>query len=254
MRIKPSFPRLRQGHPLASGLACAFAFSEKAGQPLDLVRNAYATIDGSPVWTSSAAGDALSMPGASGINIASVALGNSRAISYAVGFRYNGVSGNFPRLIWCDGSASPTPVVGFREFTNQVFFSVQSLNDLLGPTLVVGNEYWLAFTHPGGTGTSCIYDDGRLFSSGSAVASNYGTATVRVGYRSSTQHASVDMFGLKIWNRELSAVEVSELHADPFAMFRPRQRSYFTLSGTTPGTKFWRNRQTSQINSVGVIG
>jgi hypothetical protein len=59
-----------------------------------------------------------------------------------------------------------------------------------------------------------------------------------------------------IWNRALTRNEISEISADPFAMFRPRQRSYFYAALAEPPTPtfkpYWR--QTPQLSTAGVIG
>ena len=69
---------------------------------------------------------------------------------------------------------------------------------------------------------SVLYYDGVQNATGAAASAINYTATVRL-VAGRTQGPLADIIYLGVaWRRVLSAVEVAQFHADPFAMFRPR--------------------------------
>ena len=225
-----------------------------AGGAKNLVNGVDSIDVGSPEWVTRSLGPALAMPGASGIRMPNTDMGNAGPISIAIAFRFNGLTGGFPRLIWLDGA--PSPFSGFMGTSNTIYFSVDASSTLSGPTLTVGREYLFVFTHPGGTGLKRIYQDGRLTHSQSGIAQNYGSGELRVGYRDDTRHVSVDVSDLRAWRRQLTDQDVAELFADPWAAYTPRSRSYFAFfaGGAPPDPPTApRRRQKPQLIGCGVI-
>lgn len=72
------------------------------------------------------------------------------------------------------------------------------------------------------SGGSTLYYDGQQNATGAGASAINYTATVRL-VAGRTQGPLADIVYLGVaWRRVLSAVEVAQFHADPFAMFRPR--------------------------------
>jgi hypothetical protein len=252
MRIKPSYPVLRRDHPLVDGLALSLPFTSQAGPPFSLVDFQQSSFNGSPAWGFGPYGSSLNCPGASGVNTQVLGIGNSTPFSIDLAFTFSGRTGNFPRIVWYGPGTSNQFTVGLNGLTNTVFASLQIDQNVAGPSLVTGSNYKIVVTHTGGTGPLKIYVDGVLFASESQSGVNLASGNFKLGYRDSSLHVDISLDSFNVWRKELSATQVSELHSDPFAMFRPRQRSYFYAGVGGGGPTYTITAESGSFSLTGI--
>jgi hypothetical protein len=262
-RVKPSYPSLDRSHSLVAGLQLAMPFFEGAGRPQDISDNRRnAALVGGPGWVAGKGGWAISFNGANYIDVdyvpAVTASGNYSLTAW-ISTTQTGVDRYFFSL---GNTADTTPLVGlinqdgkFRALVrNNAFVSYQ----IIGTRVVNdGNWHMVGFVRNGGTISTFI--DGELEANASIVGGAITLNTTSIG---ALRRSSVGLHytGLvddpRIYDRGLSIVEMQQIYHDPWAIYRPRQRSYFyAATAEPPPTTFkpyWR--QSPQLSTAGVIG
>ncbi len=224
--FKPPFPRVQFGHPLTPGLAYAWEFWEKSGPNLhNIVNNQAATISGA-TWNSTElvfAGGADTVPTEKVFPTAettftlSVIATQTGAGRYAVS-QWQTNTGMFLQNVAGD-------LTVFRN-AGAVFAKVGGW--------VTGVRTHVVVTYSP-TSKWVFYIDGLVLGTNGAAYPDFSTnIPFRVSDREDGDRAWVGGVGsVKIWiGRELSAVEVAHLTADPFAVVRSQP---FALRSGTAG-------------------
>ena len=248
MRTKPSVLRLNESHPLASGLVVAsipngqtgvFVGDYSRGQRTNA--GTFLPLDGA--WGSVAGGQNTSFRSVR-YTFPQITIGPGLCFALAID-RWNTTANSDDRFAASVGtSAGGNILLGFDAFGST------SASGPSGST-IRGFLRDAASGGPGGFGGAAgLRNNGPhvLICNSSAANSHQYIVNGIVNATSAASMAAVavNQFSLLsafrntdalqwsggvaggwLWNRSLSANEISELSADPFAMFRPRQRSYF---------------------------
>jgi hypothetical protein len=227
--MKPTFPRLQRGHPLARGLVGAWQFYEGAGLSLhDVSGNGnHGALINHPTWVPGRAGYALSFDGTNqGVQLASP-LSSSGPLT--IGAWINPVdlqAGTYGgRIIDNRGSLGQN---GWTIFTrsnagqNLEFFHDGGPSLVVIPSVTIPLNSWthVALTWDGGTNATGVH----IYANGKETT--YVTQTNGVSLRTGSDYtyfgrdysASAPFKGAiddgRIYNRVLSAAEVMQMYVE----------------------------------------
>jgi hypothetical protein len=250
MRLKPSSPRLRRDHPLAANCEAFWPFIETGGDAIDV-------IDGIRLSPQTNAGRTASPLGLSG-NCNSAQVGFSGTATPRLRLQ-------LPISIACVVHHISTPSVNgsffgvtFNNADTSPFYSYAIDNDSAGNLRIGGNDAGSYYQTTSTVAVSsligslsryvAVFTSSRrtLFRNGIQVITEastrssptYGAAAQVVAgfYPAVSRNSSVQFIGGGIWSSALSTEQISQFSDDPFAMLRPRQRSYFVMAGGAPAT------------------
>jgi hypothetical protein len=236
MRIKPSYPRLRRSHPLANGLRGFFVSQSDA-----FAQN---LVDGVLFPHSGASPGTVLTPVGVGLDLTSATtrfdtdLASTPAWSVCGVFSFSALVA-FARIVVFNGEGTNGAGISLNA-SNQLRAIVQngSFVQIASSTVPnLGQWYSLAATYD--RSSLRLYIDGRLAASTNTTAATSSLTPFRIG-TDNTASGSGNPSALfrcayvAVYNRGLAPSEVSELDADPFAMLRPMQRSYFAIAGAGP--------------------
>jgi hypothetical protein len=268
VKPKPSNPRVRRGHRLSDGLHWCIPFSDGAGISMPdvgpyewhlsdvsgvnerRVPSPYGwAVDHSDLYRIARSNDFKFTPAAnSGMTF--TLLYNPLVIGPSVRRLYNGTgatANGFTDALGATGEARFGIRIGGTFST--VFGAVQTANQ------------WTICTGTWDGVNQRIYQDGKLTGSivpgiGTDINTYNGISISTQGTATTTANKAPQEVALAVvHSRALQETDIAELHADPFCFLRPRQRSYFFISGTpTVSASFWAKRQSNQLSTVGVIG
>jgi hypothetical protein len=251
-RVKPSYPVIRKASPLTSGLVAAWAFYEGGGDRLNDVTGGGANgtalpQDGvRPDWVASRSGWGVRFKGPSTFGHFNMGVIHPQlqVQSHTIGFRLRPestenriISGCFELSTWR----------GFQWGVHSSKFAFVFGNGSTGfgwfegPTVAANTDYTFYGTWDQPTGSLRMYVDGSLrntfTTSTSQIAYASNSPIFGVGHNGTSQNIGFEgvIEAASLYNRVLSAGEISELSHDPFAIFRPRQRSYFYAATVEQG-------------------
>jgi hypothetical protein len=242
---KPSYPELQRGHPLANGLLVAWEFYEGSGTILHDVsgRNNNATLVNYS-FTSSNGWDTIGNSGGYPINTNG---GSSNYFEVASTANLQ-VSNKLTLSFWYNRVAATYVSIGRYVAPNEIAYMLQIQNnnsiymELSGDgttqpffqsTSTTTSTGWHNITgvYDGVAGTIVVYLDGNNVAgsiTGSVPSSLFNT-TAALGNRYSINGVFTYTTGIqdsvKLYNRALSASNVSQLYADPFCMYKPRMKA-----------------------------
>lgn len=264
MRLKPSYPALRQGHPLADGLIGAWLMTEGSGNSLKDYSNS--GNDGmfnraTPVWGPGANGPALDFNGTSAFvdDFGSYIVDSRSSFSISAWVYRRSTSTSSAGDVIVSTRTGNADGVYFwlnRSLSGSLAISPIGATALETPGDVVPLNGWsfVSVSHDKPGGITKLYVDGVIKASGDIAPGGTATAIAdgRIGRSSGTtsRHFNGLISTVISHNRALTDQDIDQLHDDPFAMFRPRQRSYFALAGAAPppsGFKPYWARRTTQI-------
>ncbi len=252
--VKPPFPVLQIGHPLAQGVVGDWPFYEGSGLTINDVsgRGASPTLTGSPTpsWAGDQFGWALSFQGASS------ALINA----FACPFSSNVLSIS----LW----VRPGSATGYQGLFSSYTSDSDSMEIFLhsedGTGCIGGGNYSSWARAPAGTITASawhhivltstgsvtqIYCNGRpVGTTGTTNYSTFASTTIscrRTGSFGFALGGGGLMDSVCAYNRALSANEVASLYADPFGRFRKRS---WILSPTVTTTSIIHELKSSGVS------
>ena len=258
-RPKPSmwWPGINRGHPLTMGLRAAWPFWRKAGgSVVDVVRAYTLPFTSAPVWVGTAGGGGLDFDGSDDVldggNILNPGTKDMTAAIFFKGHDDFPTGGSGGRLIQKRGTGSFNSTPGYQLCVRR-----QSSNLLLDNTgldddnvnsrvynsnadigLVVGQRALLSIERE--TDEIVVRLDGNRVGgdpTGGGISGSLDTVepfTIGATETGGTQFASMTVEAAYVWGRSLGD-ELKELAADPFALFRPRQRTYIFQAGIAAG-------------------
>ena len=268
MSLKPSFPRLRRDHPLANGLIAAYECwqntpdeSSVVGQPQTLIGAA------SPGIKPSAWGPARSYNGTSQHHTGDFDASrlNDYPFSIVTAFRINALGDK------CLASLSSTSLnhylaffqVGSRGWEYQIRrggTTFDSTNFAVANGGAIDTLPHIAAMVSDSEASHSLYIDGVLIEQDTNTCSfpspTRTTLAARRNQNTLDFRSSAELAFLRIYNRALGPTDLAKYQADPFAMFRPRTRSYFAFfaDGAPPDPPTApRRRQKPQLIGCGVI-
>jgi hypothetical protein len=246
--VKPVKPILQMGHPLARGLLGAWTFHEGSGGTGIKIQNmanraastgtfgVHAAIGGltAPTWVAGPFGPALSFNGTSSVignftrNDIPLALHGGSEITMAVWFKgSHGQSAlriqtsdgtGYALPIW-EGGSSPKSIFSWDDTTNGLIWN-GSVND--------GNLHFLVTTRKT-SGSWINYFDSKVDGTRSSNSTTNTFTSAAYDWVMGMFSGSAGEFtnGIvdapMVWNRVLTATEVSMLYRDPFQMFRKKR-------------------------------
>ena len=255
MKLKPSYPRLRRDHPLANGLAGAWILSDGGGNVAtdssDWSRDG--ELENSPAWSPGRTGWSLKFEAATADRVRVPEVSGLFAGDFSISCEaFADGTGNRSLI----GNGEVGQGVRIRlDANNRYDFRIGSSNLSFSGATVVPLKTWHQITVTRIGLSITAYLDGNQYGTVSNASDGSGPDLL-IGDVS---------FGSAVWSGRISyaiahyrgmpAEEVSELHADPFAMFRTRQRSYFAFAGGAPPDPPTapRRRQKPQLIGCGVI-
>ena len=248
--------KLVAGHPLAQGLVGSWLFNDFGSSPASVVNpHDQLAITGANPWGSSIEGPAVNMAAApQQLRLASPSsalLSTSTATLYWRGVILGAGGGStLPRLFSIEANntnASPFIGIGiYRETTGNLSVGLDPGG--AGATLIsnvvssppTNTVIDLAVVFNSATGTTVYYNGSQVATNATTGALSYTSTACLIsngisnGTGDTTNHANICAH---IYNRALTAAEVGQLHAEPYAMFQARPvQKWFVLAGasTTP--------------------
>ncbi len=239
-RIKPRVPILQRGNPMALSLWHCLAYAEGAGTPRDLAAPSASqpSLASSPTWVASQHGPGLRCTDVAGVDVpdqGNLAAGNltirmvfqPRAFggAYTHQFSKGGAGGELSLYVNVSGNIQYVNIGG----------GTFEPNTATGMTAGTGRVYDLVLTR---TGSTCrVYLDGVAKGSTFTVSGTTASSTspLRIGFGGNNTNPDNDYILFQAWKgRSLSASEVRQLAADPYALITPA-RSPIAYSLPTAG-------------------
>lgn len=265
--VKPPYPRLQRGHPLARGLVLGLPLYEGSGLTTnDLSGSGLGgTLTGGPTWQAGQAGWCLEAAGTSDYvtcptpNAALAAAAPAVTVACWVNLATNG---QYAYYVACYNGST----LGKNGYVGFTLWAYDNAKFTIGngtgvPTDCVGATNLASFygkwTHLCGTYdgvTQCVYVDGVLDASNAPAANGaisynglYSTVdNVRVGSYSFAGGSLID--GVSVHGYAMTASGVAALYADSWAMYRRpswrlKSAAAPTFAGEEEGcsviTRFW---------------
>mgnify|MGYP001610397100 CR=1 FL=1 len=250
---KPPLPvSINWGHPCARGLALCLLFNEGGGAPVDLVRQRRPALNGTPAWNSGLMfdGPCLDFDGTGDY----LDFGDEPEFSPTFGpgfscftrFRKDAATTNRHWLV-SKGTGSNYEFgfylgdgvdIGADEDIVAVIWDASGNTGGLRATATltsVGVWTTAAFTWAGGLATPDVFFNGQPDNgaSSNSLTGPAGTASLLlVGERQDLGGAEFNgaMDILMLWNRQLLAPEIAELHRNPYCFLMPRRRTFWLNS------------------------
>jgi len=227
--IKPAFGtvEVNWGHPLANGLRHAILLNEGGGPPKDIVTGAQGTPTAGATWGGNQEGICGKLAAATdNFNFGSAALSVGNQNSSVL---FRGIVGatsidRYAVMIGGTGTDEVEFGVNNSNAWEVLLPGVVDINFSVGPT--VGHYCSAGFTYQRLVGATLDVHDitANVFSTASKAATNapaQGSNSYVGGDGSSRSWRSSLNFAF-IWARLLTPAEFCWLHAEPYAMFRPR--------------------------------
>jgi len=227
---------LDYGNPLAQGLVSLWPFNEDPGNKVfDLVGNNVGTFAGTaPSWSAGKFGSAVRLPGTNEyVNCGDMSeVEGIDSFTIIVGFSTKAqTDGQFHGIVnkgeyYATGDSFAITIYGDTG-ANKIRTSIGT--DIYGiPTmsaLVQDQHYQFAWAYDKGSSTYNLYLDGTALAvtpTGSFVTLPDVVESVTFGKGRFYHNGLIDY--VMIWNRTLSASEISQLYYEPFSMFKRRRR------------------------------
>ena len=231
---KPPSPRLNVAHPLSNGLIFSIPINEgtNTANIHDLSGNeASGTQQGTIAWEGSPYGHSLRLDGSSGyIDFGDVDKVDVQKVSFLVLVKINSLAtskvfiakdetGQRQFLIQTDPASSDE--IDAIVFSSNGNFRRRRTNNA---NLTTGIYYNIIVTWDGGVSYPKVYVNGVLktgANSGSGIDMDMTTAKLLIGESEIVSKLiSANFAAVTIWDRVLSQNEISQLHHDPFCMYR----------------------------------
>jgi hypothetical protein len=230
---------LDRAHPLSRGLVGWWPMNEGAGTRINDIsgKGNHGTISGvsqssTSGWTGGPVGGALRFDATDDL----VTVPHSSSLNVAAEFSVScwvsiNTTANYPTFVMKGnggaGYAGPfhflyESIGGYWLFATGNGLNAQNAV-AYGTAATLGRIYHIVGVHTGGAGTGAtdlFYQDGKLVRSGTTgiPVVNNGTALGIGGRTPGTLYGLNDrIYGVRMWDRALSAVEVAQLYADPLA-------------------------------------
>lgn len=222
---KPLFgSQINQAHPLSQGIVSCYLFNEGAGTTVYDSSGKGHHMDfttGSPLptWTSDSNGNALNFT-ATGENSSTTIVSNITDFSILFGFRQKtGNPSGYAELGTLNGTTfySCSTATNFRA-VNGPFAITTPANGAVGTGIPVADTdfHQVLFTRVGTV--ESVYLDG-VFNVSAPAVNGAGNTVLNVPGAVLSRGMYGNMSFIYVWNRTMSAQEISYLNAFPFAMF-----------------------------------
>jgi hypothetical protein len=237
--VKPPFPRLNHGHPLAQGLYDGLPFAEGSGPPYALGRNPrQTTLAGAPAWTGTPAGWGLGCASGAAARLAlpyGISVGS---FTLRLVFFPRSWPANFTALV----DSSPRDLSLFVDSSGVIDFAGAGFTAAVnsGHAMTAGSLWDLVYSRDVVAGTGSTYLNGALVGGPGVHTGDNGSATqVDFGDNPSGGGALPDCVYVlwEAWRgRALTAAEVAKLNADTFGLYRRRRLLRAAAGGGAAGT------------------
>lgn len=247
MQTKPGLPLLQRGHPLSRGLLAAYTFHEGAGTTLhDVSGHAHhGSLSGTVSWIATSKGPALSFGGGY-VTLPTGLMGGLYQWSI-VAQVYPTATTEKASFTLGDVSNGSYPTIRFDSAHFEVYTQNSNINWIhnsytMDVAISANNWYDVALTCLHSTRSAWYLDGSERATTGTFYISsnplNAGeVARIGGGYNASAVAWPGYVSHLYIYDRELSAGDISALHSDPYQMFRTRSWIAAAVASTAaPGT------------------
>ncbi len=242
----PAGTKLNLSHPLARGIRGVFAFNEHHGQIRNLVNDSFSSsFAGDAAWDVDAEGRHVSFDGSGDyINLPDGCVpefASSGDVDFTVIAKINKTeTGTWQGLFQNTGSGSNGLIVGFQS-SDLMVITYPSVVDLTGGSALGTGVMTLSYVRAGSSHS--FYRDGAL---GGSTTNSSTPVTSGAGLIASTYYGGEDFGGdiyfLYIYDRALSASELTAINDNPWQIFEP-QRIYVPISEALPDlARFDRRR------------
>jgi hypothetical protein len=219
MRLKPFLgTMLNKSHPLANGLVGCWLMNEGSGNKVyDLSGNGNTgTITGA-VWTAGRTGNALKFTDDDYVTISQSVISSTEFS--IIGWEYSEGSTNVGYFL--GDSTDPANLYLRRQAADPGNYA-GGIGDQEFAAFAVSRNAWhqFAYTHTS-AGIGLIYVDG-VFKANLAAASNFTSlqSNLYIGDRADLARSFEGLLDIiYIYNRALTASEISQLYREPFCMF-----------------------------------
>jgi large repetitive protein len=229
MLLKPRYPQLQRGDPLARGVVGAWPFHEGSGNTVrDLSGNGYNGVCTTGVWASSPVGSALTVAGIDGNTAQIPSFGISTGkVTIAAWVLIASTTGGYYEIFRVESGTSWYLLYNHTSGGTITFSPANDNFNVAGISVAIGEWNFIVATFDGAT--VYLYKNAALATSmaGGALATDAGPAAFGAD-PSGGQYLDGKIGGALIYNRALSAAEVAQLYQDPFRLYRPR-------------SEWWRN-------------
>lgn len=233
-RSKPKGAELDRDHPLARGLVGLWTFSEGGGAAVYDKVAGYAGSVTSPAWTAGPIGAALSFDGSStAVNAGNVCGGLTTGLTIAVWFYWNAQQ-NTQAVLVDKGAGSQEyrlKFTGGNTLALDVPGTYPNNETATSSAISAGSWHFAVATDGGGVGA--VYVDGQQAGVNNSFVAPGAATSVPLffgNYSGGSAYFNGKIAYVGIWNRALSAQEVTALTAEPFAMLRRPSIAWETVA------------------------
>lgn len=224
-RSKPKGAELDRDHPLARGLVGLWTFSEAGGAAVyDKVAGYVGSVT-SPAWTGGPIGAALSFDGSStAVNAGNVCAGLTTGLTIAVWFYWNAQQ-NTQAVLVDKGAGSQEyrlKFTGGNTLALDVPGTYPNNETATSSAISAGTWHFAVATNNAG-GVGVIYVDGQQARVNNSFVAPGAATSVPLffgNYSGGSAYFNGKIAYVGIWNRALSAQEVTALTAEPFTMLK----------------------------------
>lgn len=234
-QVKPSIwcPGLNPGHSLVNGLVLALPFFEGGGKTaVDVTAGHHSASEynaGAPIsWKVSKYGHSLNTSGAANECMSGTQVISGATEATVMAFGQLNSPGNYDA--WMQSNLSYSNCYSIQRWGGATHrFYIGSVYT----TATVSSEvdHVVLLTYKASTYVKAWVDGIYKSQNVVAVPASIPVHThYRVGDEAYPFHGSIYMAA--IWKRALNANEIAELYADPWGMFRQRERSYFWIGAS----------------------
>lgn len=225
-RLQTPVKILNKSHPLSRGLIGSYLLNEQGGTNVyDGTGMNNGTFVGTPTWTKSQIGNALSFTGTG--NYVSVPgkpnLQNWSSFTISMWVYFTAFA-NYKQMFF-KSNAGSTYIGVLCDVSGKVNFQISSLGTLTSTTaLSLNTWYHVVVTRSanGTTGNCQIYINGVKDATTGTNSTTVDTSTsiMTIGADSVfSRYMTGSIADVKIWNRGLTQSEIRQLYTNPFAMY-----------------------------------
>lgn len=231
-------------HPLSRGLVAAFLMQESTGPALNdqvgRFTGTFAAGSAAPTWASGPRGPVLNFSAASSqvVDCGTPLAGKTLSAVTIAGWLYKPTStANMASFGWGDTSGFRLDLLWFSD--GNLYCQVENGGASSPSASLTAGWHHLATVFS--SGVQKLYVDGvaRTLSAATPPSTYAVTGHFRIGEElSNTRFTTGQIDDVRIWNRALTASEVSSLYADPYAiMLAPAARRAMSIGDPTLGTR-----------------
>lgn len=236
-RTKPFEPTLQAGHPLARGLLGAWEFADRTGGTVrDSTSFHYdGTTGGSPTWTQSPFGPAMTFASSKYVTLGGILSGQSIGTSLSVSalVKWNGTTGSAMRIFKRGGEMSGREqyclLANSSAYPQVTIFYADGpyVTHAIAASAIVANT-WYSMVGVRDHLALRIYVNGVLAGSATTSADTWSSANEAdcfISRFNSTyeQNWLGDIASVRVHGRALESGEIAEQHADWWGLVRPRR-------------------------------